>query len=115
MAAVNLLDEMTQILAYIGDRDAQDGYPDATFRDEPLSVNQIERLIATIIALLNMPDDVKFKVTNLKNMFDAATDDEKTELLNYLRDYEVNGMHGGRRRNTKNRRNTKKKTRRNRH
>ena len=115
MAAPNLLDRMTKLLAYVGDEGAQDGYPGATFRDVPLSDNQIRTLVNTIIELLNMPNDIKIKVTNLKNMFDEATDDEKRGLIEYLRDYEVNGMHGGRIRNTKKRRNNKKKTRRSRH
>lgn len=135
MAAPDLLDRMTQLLAYVGDEGAQDGYPGATFRDEPLTPYKMNTLIAVIIKFLNdvedteyknMPDDIKFEVTSLKNMFDEATNDEKTELLNYLRDYQVNDypvnrMNGGRRRNNKNRRNTKKrrnnkkKTRRNRH
>jgi len=113
----DLLDEMTQILAYIGDRDAQDGYPDATFRDERLTLPQVIFLMTDIIYILNnegikliqkMPDDIKIKVDNLKVMFDESSRNKKKELITYIKEYlnelytsdEIHVMrpvHGGRR------------------
>lgn len=137
MAAPDLLDEMTQLLAYVGDEGAQDGYRmgvnnvgntrySVAIRNEPLLASEMNTLIAVIIKFLNdvedteyqyMPDDIKTKVNDLKTKFDAATPDKKSELIDYILEYRDNlyegqwsgQMHGGRRRNNKNRRNTKKR------
>jgi len=89
MAAPSLLDEMTQILAYIGDEEAQDGYYigknsygnpkySVEIRGEPLSKSEIAEFYKKMIQIFVKfrrdilssiePDDVKTKVNNLYGM-----------------------------------------------
>ena len=129
----DLLDEVTKLLAYVGDEGAQDGYFLRTtntgkavysipIRPEPLEnealeglVNQVKMFLESDTPLDNVPKDIVNKVNNLKNAFNESTDEEKAEVIEYLSIYEVNPMHGGRRkRNNRKSKRTLKKRRNNR-
>ena len=129
----DLLDEVTKLLAYVGDEGAKDGYYvrennagnavySTPIRPEPLEdealedlVNQVKMFLESDTSLDNVPKDIVNKVNNLKNAFNESTDEEKAEVIEYLSMYEVNPMHGGRRkRNNRKSKRTVKKRRNNR-
>jgi hypothetical protein len=97
----DLLDEFTQVLAYVGDAQAKDGYgPELAQREEPLSDATIDELIEKTKALLqtgkaivDLPADILCKINYLKQLYDNSTINEKQELLDYLNTYESQPMH----------------------
>ncbi len=103
----DLLKMTTNLLAYAGDDESQDGY-NTQVRPVPLSVKQLKSLVDQLKTLLsenkvvkNLPKDIIDKMMELKARFDAASEGEKEELLEYLEDLEIGGMHGGKRRKNK--------------
>lgn len=132
----DLLDEITKLLAYVGDEGAKDGYFLRTnnagnpiysipIRNEPLEdesletlVNQVKEFLESDTPLDNVPKDIVNKVKILKKAFNESTDEEKAEVIEYLSSYEANPMQGGRNKRRKSKRTIKKrrnnrKTRRN--
>lgn len=112
----DLLKMTTNLLAYAGDDESQDGY-NTQVRPVPLSVKQLKSLVDQLKRLLsenkvvkNLPKDIIDKMMELKARFDAASQDEKEELLEYLEDLEIGGMHGGKRRKNKKSRKAKRST-----
>jgi hypothetical protein len=103
----DLLPIFTDLLAYAGDENAMNGYS-GTPRTEPLV--DLSEFVANVKKILLMPADISSKVFVLKGVFDRANEDDKQELINYIDEYEVNPMRGGRR-SRKTKRN-KRKTRR---
>ena len=132
--STDLLDEVTKLLAYVGDEGAKDGYYlrsnnagnsvySVPIRPEPLETEELETLVAKVKELLendtpldDVPKDIVNKVNNLKKAFSKASDEAKAEVVEYLGAYEANPMHGGKRRVQKSIRKRRKnrKTRRNR-
>jgi transposase len=124
-----LLDKFTQILAYVGDDGAKDGYYLRTnnsgnpiysidIRSEELTPKEIDELVKQIKSLLkkNKPvkefeQDIIDKTNELKASYeDTRNQSAKKELIDYINDFEGNsGMRGGKRRNTR-----RRKTKRNR-
>ena len=112
-----LLDTFTQILAYIGNDGAKDGYfshrtntgtpvYSIAIRSSPLPedsvqdlVDQIKGHLETGTVLHDIPEDVVNKINELKVLYDSTEDAEaKEELIQYINDFEVNpGMQGGKR------------------
>jgi hypothetical protein len=111
----DLLDKMTQILAYAGDEGAKDGYYlrsnnngnpvySVQIRSDPLESTELEEFVNKLKEFLengtpldNVPSDLIKKVNVLKAEFEKSKEDEKAELIQYLSDYEVDyRMHGGR-------------------
>jgi len=131
--STDLLDEVTKLLAYVGDEGAKDGYYLRTnnagnsvysipIRPEPLESEMLETLVAKVKDLLendtpldDVPKDIVNKVNNLKKAFSKASDEAKTEVIEYLASYEANPMQGGKRRFRKSmrKRRNNRKTRRN--
>ena len=132
----DLLDEVTKLLAYVGDEGAKDGYFLRTnnagnpvysipIRAEPLVNEELEDLVYQVKTFLesgtplyDIPQDIVNKVKILKNAFNESTDEEKAEVIEYLSSYEANPMQGGRNKRRKSKRTIKKrrnnrKTRRN--
>jgi cellulose biosynthesis protein BcsQ len=132
--STDLLDEVTKLLAYVGDEGAKDGYYlrsnnvgksvySVPIRPEPLETEELETLVAKVKELLendtpldDVPKDIVNKVNNLKKAFSKASDEAKAEVVEYLGAYEANPMQGGKRRVQKSMRKRRKnrKTRRNR-
>jgi hypothetical protein len=111
-----LLDTFTQLLAYMGDEGAQDGYNNINIRDESISPAQRTRMVKKMIdfiandtRLSGIPEDIKAKVIALKDLVnDPIYSEQKEELLDYMREYNADDtMRGGSRR-----RKTQRKTRR---
>jgi hypothetical protein len=111
-----LLDTFTQLLAYMGDEGAQDGYNNINIRDEPISPAERNRMVKKMVNVIvknirpsGMPEDIKAKVDALKELADNPIySDQRQELLDYMRQFEANDeMRGGSRR-----RKTQRKTRR---
>ena len=115
-----LLDKFTQILAYVGDEGAKDGYFLNTnnagnpvysipIRSESLSGEELENLVRQIKKLLennkplvNIQDDIAKKAQSLKAAFDkVANKNIKNELIDYIGEFEVNPIQGGKRNNRK--------------
>ena len=110
-----LLDKFTQILAYVGDDEAKDGYYLRTnnsgnpiysidIRSEPIPEKSIKKLVKQIKMLLkkNKPvigfdEDIIDKINELKASYDATRNQSiKDELIDYISDFGSNsGMHGG--------------------
>lgn len=113
-SSTDLLDSFTQILAYLGDENAKDGYflrrnnagnptYSINIRKQPLVdlqslIIQIKTFLENGTPLEHTPNDVSHKVDKLKEIFDKSEDSSKAELLQYISDYEVYPMHGGSRR-----------------
>lgn len=128
----DLLDEVTKLLAYVGDEGAKDGYYlrennagkavySTPIRQEHLEyeaieglVNQIKELLESDTPLDNVPEDIEEKVMNLKSAFDDSADEAKNEALEYLGSYEANPMQGGSRNKRRKSKRTIKKRRNNR-
>lgn len=110
-----LLDKFTQILAYIGDEGAKDGYflrsnnagnpiYSINIRAEPLSEESLIKLVKRIKSLLknnkvvtDFSPDVVRKANELKTLYDSTADNSlKEELIEYMSNFNSNGMHGGR-------------------
>jgi hypothetical protein len=111
-----LLDTFTQLLAYMGDEGAQDGYNNINIRDEPITPAERSRMVKKMVNVIvknirpsGMPEDIKAKVDALKELADNPIySDQRQELLDYMRQFEANDeMRGGSRR-----RKTQRKTRR---
>lgn len=116
-----LLDTFTQLLAYMGDEGAQDGYINSniSIRDEPISssecnriVNNMRNYIAGDAELYNVPEDIMLKVVALKELANNPMYlDQKNELLEYMAEYNAeNGMRGGSRRRKSRRRTQRKRS-----
>ena len=131
-----LLDKFTQILAYVGDEGAKDGYflrsnnsgnpvYSINIRPEPLAGGEITGLVRKIKALLTknkplegVPQDVVTKAEQLKALYNSRSNaGAKQELIEYLDGNfgnNNNGMYGGARktnRRSKNRKNRKTRSR----
>jgi hypothetical protein len=124
--STDLLDRFTQILAYIGDDGAKDGYflrennagnpvYSINIRPEPMPEESVARLVKKIKILLKtnipvtgFPADVVAKTNELKDLYDSSSTAAKKELLEYISEFGTAGMRGGR--NTK-RRSKRKSTR----
>jgi len=124
-----LLDKFTQLLAYVGDEGAKDGYflhhnveeksvYSVPIRDETLSeetlialVKKIKKFIKNNKPINGVPPDIMIKITELKDLYDGTkATSSKKELIQYMSDYGANsGMHGGTRKKLRQR---SKKTRR---
>lgn len=125
-----LLDKFTQLLAYVGDEGAKDGYflrsnntgnpvYSINIRAEPLPEESLTKLVKKIKSLLKtnkpvagFPADVIGKAGDLKALYDStANASTKKELIDYMSEFSSNsgGMHGGRRtkRGSKNRKTSK--------
>ena len=129
-----ILDELTKLLAYVGDEGAKDGYflhtnndsnpvYSVPIRNHPLTndemgnlINNVKRLLENDTPLDNsIPNDVVYKVNNLKVIFNESSNDGKDGVIEYLNNYEANLMQGGRRkRNNRKSKRTVKKRRNNR-
>lgn len=110
-----LLDKLTQLLAYVGDEGAKDGYfvksnnsgnpvYSINIRPERIPEQNIRRLVKQIKGLLTentpvsgFPQDVLDKTVEFKESYDATSSASvKDELINYLSEYANNsGMRGG--------------------
>ena len=117
-----LLDKFTNLLAYVGDEGAKDGYFLRTnnsgnrvysvpIREEPMK--DLENLVKKIRGFLqkgklvkDVPADVLEKITELKKVFDSSH--EKEELIKYMKDYDSSGMQGGTRKKKRPKRKTLK-------
>ena len=126
-----LLDKFTQILAYVGDDEAKDGYYLRTnnsgnpiysidIRSEPIPEKSIKKLVKQIKMLLkkNKPvigfdEDIIDKINELKTLYDATRNQSiKDELIEYISDFGSNsGMHGGKGKRSTRRRKTKRNRR----
>ena len=110
--ATDLLDQLTRLLAYIGDEEAKDGYfiknnsgnpaYSINIRPEPIAgrikelVRKIKNLLTKNAPVIDFPENVVAKTTALKALYDRADESGKNELISYLEDFEFNsGMHGG--------------------
>ena len=125
----DLLDEVTKLLAYVGDEGAKDGYFLRTnnannpvysipIRAEPLVNEELEDLVYQVkmflergTPLYDIPQDIVNRVISLKKAFDESTKERKAEVIEYLSSYEANPMQGGRnkRNNRKSKRTVKKR------
>jgi cellulose biosynthesis protein BcsQ len=132
--STDLLDEVTKLLAYVGDEGAKDGYYlrsnnagnsvySVPIRPEPLGTEELETLVAKVKDLLendtpldDVPKDIVNKVNNLKKAYRKASNEAKAEVVEYLGAYEASTMQGGKRRVRKSmrKRRNNRKTRRNR-
>lgn len=125
-----LLDRFTQILAYVGDDGAKDGYflrennagnpvYSINIRPEPIPEEGVARLVKKIKSLLKtntpvtgFPTDVVAKTNELKDVYDSSANAAKKELLDYISEFGEfgsGGMRGGRK--TKRRSKRSKRTR----
>jgi hypothetical protein len=128
-----LLDKFTQILAYVGDEGAKDGYflrynaenpvYSIAIRAEPLTQESLADLVDTIkefvqndAAVEEVPEDILTKISELKELYNSSTTSEnaKGELIEYMNEYSGNsGMRGGVRRKNKSMRKRANKKRKN--
>jgi len=132
--STELLDRFTQILAYVGDDGAKDGYflrennagnpvYSIDIRPEPMPEESVAHLVKKIKILLKtntpvtgFPADVVAKTNELKDVFDSSSTAAKKELLEYISDFGkfgTEGMRGGRKtkRKSKRKSNRSKRTR----
>lgn len=111
----DLLDAFTQLLAYVGDEGAKDGYflrrdPSGnpvysipirakSLADEKIAdlVNQLPTFLTQDTTLAGFPDDIVKKATNLKELYNStASVSTKQELIDYMNEFEGSvGMQGG--------------------
>ena len=90
-----LLDTFTELLAYMGDANALDGYS-IKHRQRPLSPEGIRIVVKAIldylehdITLTYIPDDIAARILKLKSLtIDAKYSNQYAELIEYIRDYE---------------------------
>jgi len=90
-----LLDTFTELLAYMGDMNALDGYS-IQHRQRPLSPEGIRIVVkATLdylehnITLTYIPDDIAARIIKLKELtVDIKYSNQFAELIEYIRDYE---------------------------
>ena len=124
--STELLDKFTQILAYVGDDGAKDGYflrennagnavYSINIRPEP--IEDVSRLVKKIKILLKkntpvtgFPADVVAKTKELKDLYDSSANASKKELLDYISEFGNSAMQGGVRK-TKRRSKRSKRTR----
>jgi hypothetical protein len=108
----DLLDKFTQLLAYLGDEGAKDGYRNGTnnagnpkysvpIRSTPSP--DLGNVVNSVKDFLMMPSDIVKKVYDFKAIFDNANQESKDELINYMNEYEAAPMRGGKRRTLKKR------------
>jgi len=89
-----LLDTFTQLLAYMGDMNALDGYT-IKHRQRPLSPEMIRTIVKAILDYLEhdiqmsyVPDDIVARVIKLKELSADKYSSQYAELIEYIRDYE---------------------------
>lgn len=90
-----LLDTFTQLLAYMGDTEAIDGYAIKP-RSRRLTQEMIRSIVKAIldymehdIAMSYVPDDIVERVLRLKELSaDNRYSSQYAELIEYIRDYE---------------------------
>ena len=90
-----LLDTFTELLAYIGDMNALDGYS-IKHRQRPLSPEGIRIVVKAIldylehdITLTYIPDDIAARILKLKELtIDIKYSNQFAELIEYIRDYQ---------------------------
>ena len=102
-----LLDTFTQLLAYMGDEGAQDGYNNINIRAERINPEQRTRMVKKMVKFIvddvrlsGIPEDIKPKVIALKELADNPVYlAQKQGLLDYMGQYNAeNTMRGGKRR-----------------
>jgi hypothetical protein len=130
--STELLDRFTQILAYVGDDGAKDGYflrennagnpvYSITIRPEPMPEESVARLVKKIKVLLKtntpvtgFPADVVAKTNELKDVYDSSSTAAKKELLEYISEFGEfgnAGMRGGRKTKRRSKRKSKRSKR----
>jgi len=130
--STELLDRFTQILAYVGDDGAKDGYflrennagnpvYSINIRPEPIPEESVARLVKKIKVLLKtntpvtgFPADVVAKTNELKDVFDSSSTAAKKELLQYISEFGEfgnAGMRGGRKTKRRSKRKSKRSKR----
>ena len=130
--STELLDRFTQILAYVGDDGAKDGYflrennagnpvYSINIRPEPMPEESVARLVKKIKSLLKtntpvtgFPADVVAKTNELKHVYDSSSSAAKKELLEYISEFGEfgsGGMRGGRKTKRKSKRKSKRSKR----
>jgi len=130
--STELLDRFTQILAYVGDDSAKDGYflrennagnpvYSINIRPEPIPEESVARLVKKIKVLLKtntpvtgFPADVVAKTNELKDVFDSSSTAAKKELLQYISEFGEfgnAGMRGGRKTKRRSKRKSKRSKR----
>ena len=90
-----LLDTFTQLLAYMGDVNALDGYTMKP-RSQQLTQEMIRTIVKVIldylehdIAMSFVPDDIVSRVLKLKELtVDNRYSSQYAELIEYIREYE---------------------------
>ena len=90
-----LLDTFTELLAYMGDMNALDGYS-IKHRQRPLSPEGIRIVVKAIldylehdITLTYIPDDIAARILKLKELtIDIKYSNQFAELIEYIRDYQ---------------------------
>jgi hypothetical protein len=127
-----LLDKFTQLLAYVGDEGAKDGYflrmnnsgksvYSINIRPEPVTDEDITELVRKIKGLLTknkpvkeFPQDVVAKANELQALYNSSNEGAKQELIEYIDGFGNTGMHGGRRKTNRRSKNRKNRTKRSR-
>ena len=130
--STELLDRFTQILAYVGDDGAKDGYflrennagnpvYSINIRPEPMPEESVARLVKKIKVLLKantpvtgFPADVVAKTNELKDLYDSSSTAAKKELLEYISEFGEfgnAGMRGGRKTKRRSKRSKRTRTR----
>jgi hypothetical protein len=130
--STELLDRFTQILAYVGDDGAKDGYflrennagnpvYSINIRPEPMPEESVARLVKKIKSLLKtntpvtgFPADVVAKTNELKDVYDSSSTAAKKELLQYISEFGEfgnAGMRGGRKTKRRSKRKSKRSKR----
>lgn len=130
--STELLDRFTQILAYVGDDGAKDGYflrennagnpvYSIDIRPEPIPEESVARLVKKIKSLLKtntpvtgFPADVVAKTNELKDVYDSSSTAAKKELVEYISEFGefgTAGMRGGRKTKRRSKRSKRTRTR----
>jgi hypothetical protein len=103
----DLLTAFSSLVAYLGDEMSADGFPNLVVRNTPLSGAEIKGIVRKLHAKLknganiknNFDPDVKAKIDTFLATVAAGPDDQKSELLDYMEEYDVEeNMRGGTRR-----------------
>jgi hypothetical protein len=103
----DLLTAFSSLVAYLGDEMSADGFPNLVVRNTPLSGAEIKGIVRKLHAKLknganiknNFDPDVKAKIDTFLATVAAGPDDQKSELLDYMEEYDVEeNMRGGARR-----------------
>ena len=118
--ANELLVEFTNLLAYIGDEGAKNGYS-GTIRDPPLTDDQLKSFKHIVYfklfgnqedTLMKLPDDIKSKVLALKDLVKESSLEKKNELRAYIHEYHPNYRMKGGKRSKKSKKTKRKATKR---